>query len=74
MTIGIAAAPNPNEHRRNIEERLNRVRSPFRTAEVFGVEEIIDPRDTRPLLCEWIETAYELLPSQVGPKTRTCRC
>src|SRR5882672_5227934 len=26
-----------------IEERLNRVRSPFRVADVFGVEEIIGP-------------------------------
>ena len=36
-----------------IEERLERVTSPFRTAEAFRVEEIIDPRDTRPLLCEF---------------------
>jgi hypothetical protein len=47
--------------------------SPFRTAEIFGVEEIIDPRDTRPLLCEWIETAYRLLPSELGPKKRGMR-
>ena len=32
---------------------LNAVRSPFRTAEAFDIEEIIDPRDTRPLLCEF---------------------
>ena len=36
-----------------ITERLNAVRSPFRTAEAFDIEEIIDPRDTRPLLCRW---------------------
>jgi len=35
-----------------IEDRLNRLRSPFRTAEEFWVEEMIDPRRTRPLLCE----------------------
>ena len=35
-----------------IEERLNAVRSPFRTAEKLGIEEIIDPRDSSPLgLC-----------------------
>lgn len=28
------------------------VRSPLMTAHKFGVEEIIDPRDTRPLACE----------------------
>lgn len=37
----------------DITERLNRVRSPHRSAEFFEIEEIIDPRDTRPLLCEW---------------------
>ena len=40
-----------------IEQRLNAVRSPFRTAEAFLVEEIIDPRDTRPLLCEFANLA-----------------
>jgi acetyl-CoA carboxylase carboxyltransferase component len=36
------------------------VRSPFRTAEAFLVEEIIDPRDTRPLLCEFANLAAPL--------------
>jgi hypothetical protein len=36
------------------------VRSPFRTAETFLIEEIIDPRDTRPLLCEFAELAAPL--------------
>lgn len=43
-----------------ITERLNRVRSPFRTAEAFLVEEIIDPRETRPLLCEFANLAAPL--------------
>jgi acetyl-CoA carboxylase carboxyltransferase component len=45
---------------RRIEQRLRAVRSPFRTAEVFLVEEIIDPRDTRPLLCEFANLAAPL--------------
>ena len=28
------------------------VRSPTKTVHQFGIEEIIDPRDTRPLVCE----------------------
>jgi len=28
------------------------VRSPLKTAHGFGIEEIIDPRDTRPLVCD----------------------
>ncbi len=47
------AAPDRDTLRGEIAERLNRVRSPFRVAEAFGVEEIIDPRDTRALLCEF---------------------
>jgi len=50
----------------DIRARLEAFRSPFRTAENFGVEEIIDPRDTRPLLCDWVRDAYALLPSQLG--------
>jgi len=64
----IESSPDPDASRKEIEDRLNALRSPFRTAEAFGIEEIIDPRDTRPLLCEWVQSAYKLLPSQLGPK------
>jgi len=62
----IEASSDPDARRQEIETMLNELRSPFRTAEAFGIEEIIDPRDTRPLLCDWVELAYELLPSQLG--------
>ncbi|WP_131871438.1 MULTISPECIES: carboxyl transferase domain-containing protein [unclassified Bradyrhizobium] len=45
---------------KEIEERLNRLRSPFRSAEKFWVEEIIDPRKTRSLLCEFARLAEPL--------------
>ncbi|MEW6209149.1 MAG: carboxyl transferase domain-containing protein [Acidobacteriota bacterium] len=69
----IESAPDPAERRREIEEMLHQLRSPFRTAEAFGIEEIIDPRDTRPLLCEWASAAYDILPSRLGPRGRGCR-
>jgi len=69
----IEASPDPDARRREIEQMLNELRSPFRTAESFGIEEIIDPRDTRRLLCEWVEMAYELLPSQLGQRLRGYR-
>ncbi|HEY6329223.1 MAG TPA: carboxyl transferase domain-containing protein [Blastocatellia bacterium] len=69
----IEAADDPDSFRREIEEKLNTLRSPFRTAEAFGIEEIIDPRDTRPILCEWVETAYARLEVGLGPKRRGCR-
>lgn len=34
--------------------------TPFRSAEAFLIEEIIDPRDTRPLLCEFANMAAPL--------------
>jgi acetyl-CoA carboxylase carboxyltransferase component len=43
-----------------ITTRLNRMRSPFRSAERFQIEEIIDPRDTRRLLCEFASIAAPL--------------
>jgi acetyl-CoA carboxylase carboxyltransferase component len=57
----LAAAKDPEALRAEIEERLCRVRSPFRTAEAFWVEEIIDPRDTRPLLVEFATLSQKLL-------------
>jgi propionyl-CoA carboxylase beta chain len=54
----IAAADDPAAKLAEIKLRLNAVTSPFRTAEKFGVEDIIDPRDTRPLLCEFAQLAW----------------
>ncbi|MEJ7750306.1 MAG: carboxyl transferase domain-containing protein [Thermoleophilaceae bacterium] len=71
----LEAAEDPAALREEIRERLDAVRSPFRTAERFGVEEIIDPRDTRALLCDWAERAHELVAQDVaaGPKARGLR-
>ncbi len=62
----IEAAPDPDAHIAAIRTRLDQVRSPFRTAERFGVEDLIDPRDTRPLLCSWVHDAYRVLPRLLG--------
>jgi acetyl-CoA carboxylase carboxyltransferase component len=69
----IESSPDPDARRKEIEEMLNELRSPFRTAEAFGIEEIIDPRDTRTLLCDWVELAYELAPTGLGVKRRGMR-
>jgi acetyl-CoA carboxylase carboxyltransferase component len=59
------AAPDREALRVAIEQRLNRFRSPFRTAETFLIEDIIDPRDTRPLLCEFVNLTAKL--REAGP-------
>ena len=69
----IEAAEDADARRQELEDMLEQYRSPLRTAEAFGVEEVIDPRDTRPLLCDWAQLAYEIIPTQLGPKARTPR-
>jgi acetyl-CoA carboxylase carboxyltransferase component len=56
----IEAAPDPAAKRAEIEARIRTFASPLRSAEKFDVEEIIDPRDTRPLLCEFAALAAPL--------------
>jgi acetyl-CoA carboxylase carboxyltransferase component len=65
------AAPDREKLRIEIEERLNKFRSPFRTAETFLVEEIIDPRDTRPLVCEFANLTAKL--REAGPVATAMR-
>ncbi len=65
----IDSAPDPEAKREEIERKLNALASPFRTAEAFNIEDIIDPSDTRPILCDFIEMAQSVLKTQLGPST-----
>lgn len=56
----LARADDPSAELERIRVRLSAVTSPFRTAEQFLVEDIIDPRDTRALLCEFAGLANDL--------------
>lgn len=56
----IEAALDPATEKQKIEDRLKRLRSPYLTAEAFLIEEIIDPRDTRKLLCEFARLSDSL--------------
>ena len=56
-TADIDAADDPKAKMEEIGDRLNKLRSPFRSAETFWIEEIIDPRDTRKILCEFVDLA-----------------
>ncbi len=69
----LANSPDPDALRAEIETRFNAFRSPFRTAEAFGIEHIIDPRDTRPILCDWVHLAYEIESTQLEPRRRGYR-
>ncbi len=69
----IANADDPDLRRDSLIDYYHRLESPFRTAERFGIEEVIDPRETRPLLCEWVEESYRVLPQQLGLTQHTYR-
>jgi len=56
----LEAAADPKEKLAEIEARLAKLSSPFRSAESYIVEEIIDPRDTRAILTEFAGLAAPL--------------
>ncbi|OAI41183.1 hypothetical protein AYO38_04320 [bacterium SCGC AG-212-C10] len=64
----IEGADDPKAKEQEIEARLKAIASPFRTAEATG-QDIIDPRDTRSLLCEFMDDAQPILRTQLG---QTC--
>ncbi|MEM1231430.1 MAG: carboxyl transferase domain-containing protein [Pseudomonadota bacterium] len=57
----LAAAADPDAALAEIKARLNRLRSPMRSAEYFEIEEIIDPAQTREHLCHWVQLARRVL-------------
>ena len=65
----IENAEDPEAKRQEIEARLQSISSPFRNAHAFGIEEMIDPRDTRPLLVDFIEDAWPIVKTQLGPRS-----
>ncbi len=69
----IAAAPDPEARRRELEEQIASQRSPYARAAAFGVHDLIDPRHTRPVLCDWINWIQPQLQSHRGPRAYTIR-
>lgn len=65
----IEASPDPERTRIEIEERLNALASVMRRPQL--ADEIIDPRDTRPVLVEFVRAAQPIIATQLGPKLRT---
>ncbi len=66
----IREADDPEAKRAEIEARLNEVRSPLRTAHAFGIEDMIDPRDTRRLAVDFVRDAQAYIQTTLGPTTR----
>jgi acetyl-CoA carboxylase carboxyltransferase component len=68
----IEAAPDPEARRRELEDEMDAGQSIWPRAEDFGVHDLVDPRRTRPLLCEWIEEVQASL-ARRGPRRYTMR-
>ncbi len=57
----LSESENPDELKAQLYRKFEAIRSPFRTAESFLAEEIIDPRETRPLLVDFLHHAQRAL-------------
>jgi propionyl-CoA carboxylase beta chain len=57
----LSEAENPEELKAALYKKFEAIRSPFRTAESFLAEEIIDPRQTRSLLVDFAHHAQRAI-------------
>jgi len=67
----ISEAPDPDAKRKQLEQSLAKNQDPFPRAENFSVHEIIDPRETRKYLSNWIERVQPQLKAKllsINPK------
>ena len=66
----LAEADDPVALRAEIEARIESVRGPIGPLNRFQMEEMIDPRDTRRWVCEWVEDAWRVVsqPGRLGPR------
>jgi acetyl/propionyl-CoA carboxylase alpha subunit/acetyl-CoA carboxylase carboxyltransferase component len=66
----LAESADPVALRAEINARIESARGPIGPLNRFQMEEMIDPRDTRTLVCEWIEDAYRFVsqPARLMPR------
>ena len=57
----IDAAPDPAAKRAELEAFYHLLGSPLRTAEKFGILDVVDPRETRSVLCDWVRDAWVVI-------------
>lgn len=63
----LAEAQDPVALRAELEARIEGARGPVGPLNKFQIEEMIDPRDTREMICDWVETAYARLSPGARP-------
>ena len=67
----LAEADDPEALRAELNARIESARGPLGPLSKFQIEEMIDPRDTRRYVCEWVQLAYRLvsLPDQLHSRS-----
>ena len=66
----LAEAEDPRALRDELMARIESARGPIGPLSKFQIEELIDPRDTRRMICEWVRTAYRIVtqPARLKPR------
>ncbi|HZZ87443.1 MAG TPA: carboxyl transferase domain-containing protein [Caulobacteraceae bacterium] len=66
----LAEAADPAALRAEINARIESARGPIGPLNRFQMEEMIDPRDTRRWICDWLPTAWKVAtqPGRLGPR------
>jgi acetyl/propionyl-CoA carboxylase alpha subunit/acetyl-CoA carboxylase carboxyltransferase component len=66
----LAEAADPAALRAELNARIESVRGPLGPLSKFQIEEMIDPRDTRRLVCEWVANAHKIAthPARLNPR------
>ncbi|MGI9599246.1 MAG: methylmalonyl-CoA carboxyltransferase, partial [Acidimicrobiales bacterium] len=63
-------AEDPDALRAELNARIESVRGPLGPLSKFQIEEMIDPRDTRRYICDWVGNAYRQVsqPAKLVPR------
>ena len=66
----IQASEDPSALIAEVESRMRAASSPWKTAEAFGVEEMIDPTETRGIIVRFLKAAQGAIKQNLGPKAK----
>ena len=66
----IQASGDPAALVAEVEDRMRQAASPWKTAEAFAVEEMIDPTETRGMIIRFLKAAQGVIKQTLGPNPR----
>ena len=69
----IDAHPDPDARRAELEASMAHRYSAVPRAESLAIHDLIDPRETRPALCDWVERSEAVLANVIAGKARLPR-